>query len=247
MCQPAPFIYDAVDFEKLKTIAADFVMNAYCIETHKMELFEKSEITPEHFQAALAFPLIYAPFKLNGKTYIEGSAIDTICFEPVFDYLYQPDKKAGTETTWSGRDVPAKYEQRSEKPKVDTLLVFNMLGHEQLVREPRHLLDAFSQEIITPLVPLTKDDIRIFKREHLPRYQKTNPNLELLEVPLNLSEMGWDASLDWSYSNATRLFERGRESARAVFEANRERLDPEFKAAKKTTRRKSNFIDRSAA
>jgi NTE family protein len=251
MCQPAPFIYDAVDFDKLKNLSADFVMNAYCIETHKMELFEKQEITAEHFQAALAFPLIYAPFKLNGKTYIEGSAVDTICFEPVFDYLYQPHASAGTEKTWSGKAVPSKYQPRPERPKVDTLLVFNMLGHEKLVREPRHLMDAFSQEIIVPLVPLTKDDIRIFTQEHLPRYQKTNPNLDLLEVRLDLTESEWDASLDWSHSNATTLFERGREAARTLFEANKERLTPKHekstKTARKSPRSKSNVVTLPAA
>lgn len=251
MCQPAPFIYDAVDFDKLKQFDADFVMNAYCIETHKMELFEKQVLTPQHFQAALAFPLIYSPYKLNGKTYLEGSAIDTICFEPVFDYLYQPDETAGTETTWSGRAVPAKYKPRAEKPKVDTLLVFNMLGHEQLVREPRHLLDAFSQEIIVPLVPLTKDDIRIFRREHLPRYQKTNPDLALLEVSLDLSQAEWDASLDWSYGNATTLFERGREAARALFEAHADRLAPKPAQPEKTPRKPARprvaAVERSAA
>ena len=52
-----------------------------------MDIFDKHEITPDHFRAALAFPLIYPPFMLNGKTYIEGSAIDTLCFEGVLELL----------------------------------------------------------------------------------------------------------------------------------------------------------------
>ena len=74
VCQPAPFVEQAVDFSKLKEFKGEFYMSAYCIESGEMEIFEKKEITIEHFQAALAFPLIYAPFKMNGKTYLEGAA-----------------------------------------------------------------------------------------------------------------------------------------------------------------------------
>lgn len=229
MCQPAPFIHNMVDCAKLKDFAADFVMNAYCLEEQKMALFEKNQITDQHFQAALAFPLIYAPFKLDGKTYIEGSAIDTICFEPVFDYLFQPDESAGHTDSWTGRKVPAKYQVRADRPKVDTLLVFNMMGHKQLIREPRQLLDAFAQEIITPLVPLSNDDIRIFRREHLPRYQKANPDLAMLEVKIDLDEAEWAASLDWSRSNGESLFEQGREAARKLYHAHEKRFQPKAK------------------
>jgi predicted acylesterase/phospholipase RssA len=235
-CQPAPFIYDVVDFAKLKSFAPDFVMNAYCLEDRKMQLFGKAEITAQHFQAALAFPYIYAPHELNGKTYIEGSAVDTICFEPVFEYLYQPTEGCAMERTGSGKEVPSTYQARANRPKVDTLLVFNMLGHEQLIRKPSFLLDALSQEIIVPLVPLTKDDIRIFSTEHLPRYKRTNPNLELLEVKMDLRESEWRHALDWSRRNGENLFQRGREAARRVYEAHKRRFTGEAEKPRRQPR-----------
>ena len=78
LCDHAPWIDEVVDFDKLKQFKGEFYMNAYCIDDGKMDIFDKHEITADHFRAALAFPLIYPPFKLNGKTYIEGSAIDTL-------------------------------------------------------------------------------------------------------------------------------------------------------------------------
>ena len=86
LCDHAPWIDDVVDFDRLKSFPGEFYMNAYCIDDHKMTIFTKDEITPDHFRAALAFPFIYPPFELNGKTYIEGSAIDTLCFEGLLKY-----------------------------------------------------------------------------------------------------------------------------------------------------------------
>ena len=80
LCEHAPWIDDVVDFEKLKSFPGEFYMNAYNMTDQKMDIFDKDEITPAHFRSSLAFPLIYPPYKLNGKTYIEGSAIDTLCF-----------------------------------------------------------------------------------------------------------------------------------------------------------------------
>ena len=86
LCDHAPWIDDVVDFDRLKSFPGEFYMNAYCIEDQTMTIFTKEQITPDHFRAALAFPFIYPPFKFNGKTYIEGSAIDTLCFEGLLKY-----------------------------------------------------------------------------------------------------------------------------------------------------------------
>jgi predicted acylesterase/phospholipase RssA len=247
ICQPAPFIYDSVDFDKLKQVTAEFCMNAYCLDTHAMELFEKQDITPAHFHAALAFPLLYAPFKLNGKTYIEGSAIDTIGLKPVFDSLYQAEAKVDRETTWTGEELPPVYHPRPGRPEIDTLVVFNMLGHEKLLREPRHLLDAFSQEIVVPLVPSAKDQLSLFKQNDLPRYRHATPGLELLEVELNLTDAEWEASLDWSYTNGAALFERGCEAARDLYAAHKDRLAPQRQRTRKSADNQNNRIPTSVS
>ena len=124
-------------------------MNAYCLDDQRMEIFDKYEITPDHFRAALAFPLIYPPFKLNGKTYIEGSAIDTLCFEGVLDY-------SETEREQEGTDL---------KP-LDHIVIFDVLSAKKIIRKPRTLYDAWIQSIMIPLVEIAKDDIELFKYRH---------------------------------------------------------------------------------
>ncbi|HZC13169.1 MAG TPA: patatin-like phospholipase family protein, partial [Thermoleophilaceae bacterium] len=81
MCQPAPWIEAFVDFEKLRRFPGDFYINAYNITDGHMDMFSKEEITSDHFRAALAMPLIYPPFRLKGKYYIEGSVIDCLNYE----------------------------------------------------------------------------------------------------------------------------------------------------------------------
>jgi NTE family protein len=223
-CQPAPFIDKMVDFDKLKDFPSDFYMNAYCLESRDIEIFSKQQINVEHFQAALSMPYIYAPYKLNGKTYIEGSAVDTICFEPVMKDLYEPVPDCDWTPSPSGKKVPVAYRPKHDKPKIDSLILFNMLGHAKLLREPDNLLDALGMQIITPLVPMTQDDIRIFKNEYLPRYQVGNPKLRLLSVDVHATEEEWQHMLDWSYSNGERLFKMGYDAAVKFFEQHKERL-----------------------
>lgn len=86
MCAPAPWLEDAVDFDALRALEADFFINAWNIRERQMRVFEKDEITPAHFRAALAFPLIYPPFQLDGDWYIEGSAMDTLNLKGLLRY-----------------------------------------------------------------------------------------------------------------------------------------------------------------
>jgi predicted acylesterase/phospholipase RssA len=206
-CQPAPFINEVIDFSKLKIFESDFYLSAYCIENMSIEVFEKNDITSEHFHAALAMPLIYEPKKLNGKTYIEGSAVDTIAFEKILP-IYFDIRDEGTDQYY--------YVPKPDRPLISRVLVFDILGKEQLIREPRNLLDALSQAIITPLVPLARDDIKLFDKNYRPRYKLASTGaaeLQMTEISLDLrSHAEWNTVLDWSYSNAERLFDLGYKS-----------------------------------
>jgi predicted acylesterase/phospholipase RssA len=86
MCAPAPWLEEVVDFAALKRFAPDFFINAWNIRERRMRVFEKEEITPAHFRTALAFPLIYPPFELDGDWYIEGSAMDTLNLKGLLAY-----------------------------------------------------------------------------------------------------------------------------------------------------------------
>lgn len=190
MCQPAPFIEQAVDFSRLKDFPGEFYLSAYCIERQEMDIFHKHEIDLEHFQAALAFPLIYAPFKLNGETYLEGAAKDTLNFKGLLEY--RKDKK---------------------HHPLDTIVVCDVLGIEQLIGEPRSLYDAWVKSIIVPLVAIAKDDIKLFRHMHHPKVRQAGgrsaPKLLTIDFKAHIPKEHWPNVLDWSYSNLDTLFKVG--------------------------------------
>ena len=94
MCEAAPWLEDVIDFAALKNFGPEFYINAWNIREKRMRVFNKRELSPAHFRAALAFPLIYPPFELDGDHYIEGSAMDTLNlggllrYDQVFDNEY---------------------------------------------------------------------------------------------------------------------------------------------------------------
>ncbi len=177
LCEPVPWISDAVDFERLPALGCDFYINAYNITDRRMENFSQKEITLDHFHAAMAFPFLYPPKRLNGKEYIEGAAKDALNFRALVE----------------------------NHPEVDTIVVFDILGIEQLIHPPRDLYDAWIQSMIVPLVANARDDIKLFELKH-----NTGPNRrELLKIEYSLPENHLDEVLDWSESNLERLFHIG--------------------------------------
>jgi len=207
LCEHAPWIDDVVDFEKLKKFEGEFYMNAYNITDHKMEIFDIEQITPDHFRAALAFPFIYPPFKLNGKTYIEGSAIDTLCFRGLFDYRQERVDRAKAKNT-------------GEKPleRLRHIVVFDTLSSEKIIREPRNLYDAWIQSIMVPLVEIAQDDLKLF--EHKYQYKWDEPRPILKPIKFDIPEDHWPHVLDWSYSNLSLLYDVGYKAGLKFFDDN---------------------------
>ena len=189
-------------------------MNAYNITDHKMELFSKEQITPDHFRAALSFPLIYPPFKLNGKTYIEGSAIDTLCFEGLLEYRddrLNAEQAGKTRTKKLARLAPLK-----------NVVIFDVLSSRQIIHEPVSLYDAWMQSIMIPLVEIAKDDIKIFKQKHNQHWE-----LNLMPIKFEVPDEHWPKVLDWSYSNLSTLFDIGYEAGQKFFEEHKAVLQPQ--------------------
>jgi NTE family protein len=198
MCQPAPFIEQVVDFSKLQEFDGDFYMSAYCIDTDRMVTFEKEEIRLEHFHAALAFPLIYAPFKMDGNTYIEGAAKDTLNFKSLLE------------------------KRKGHAKVIDTIVILDVLGLDDLITEPRSLYDAWVKSIIVPLTAIAKDDIKLFEEIHLKdeenlkeHFGGKKPNVikvnfhEQLKPMVDDKKYNWQNMFDWSYSNLLTLYDAG--------------------------------------
>ncbi|MEM1074757.1 MAG: patatin-like phospholipase family protein [Pseudomonadota bacterium] len=179
LCQPPPWIDLVVDFDKLAAFKGEFLMSAYCIEDAEEVSFDKEAITSDHFKAALAMPFIYAPYKMDGKTYLEGSAFDTLAFSP-----------GGV----------------MSKNLVDTVIYFDVLGQRKLITEPKNLYDAWVRSIINPLTRIAEMDTEYYENHQA---KLKNIDVLRMPFRNNISEEQWPKVLDWSYSNMSALFDVG--------------------------------------
>lgn len=211
LCAHVPFAEEVIDFSRLKGLKREFYINAFNITQGEMTIWDKHEITLEHFRAALSFPLIYPPYRIGEDDYIEGAAIDTINFRAlVAETPKQDDGQARKAFRWHGE--PRRHGLHQD---LDTLVVFDILGSDKLIRPPRNLYDAWVKSIITPLVEIARDDVRLFELEHN-RNADGSPKRRLLKVPLlaSIPESAWPEVLDWSASNLERLFDIGYQAGR---------------------------------
>jgi NTE family protein len=211
LCDHAPWIDEVVDFDQLKSFPGEFYMNAYCIEDHEMTIFTKDQITPDHFRAALAFPFIYPPFKFNGKTYIEGSAIDTLCFEGLLKY-----REKQLQREQAGKTATPKL---AVLEPLRNVVVFDVLSSKKIIRAPRSLYDAWVQSIMIPLVEIAKDDIELFEHKYNKEWQ-----LNLMRIKFDIPEEHWPYVLDWSYSNLCTLYDIGYAAGEKFYEENKPAL-----------------------
>ncbi|MDH3660927.1 MAG: patatin-like phospholipase family protein [Alphaproteobacteria bacterium] len=199
LCEHAPWIDDIVDFEKLKAFSGEFYMNAYNVTDQKMDIFDKDEITPAHFRSSLAFPMIYAPYKLNGKTYIEGSAIDTLCFRGLLEYRDDRIKK------------------KKDLDPLEHIVVFDVLSSKKIIREPQNLYESWIQSIMIPLVEIAKDDIKMYEHIHSKNWKKP-PKIK--RIKFDIPKDHWPHVLDWSYSNLEILYDVGYRAGMKFYKKN---------------------------
>ncbi|MEE9611328.1 MAG: patatin-like phospholipase family protein [Desulfatiglandales bacterium] len=240
LCEHAPWIEDIVDFDQLKNFDGEFYMNAYNLTDGEMVTFPEADITPDHFRAALAFPFIYPPFKLKGKTYIEGSAIDTLCFDGLLQYREERREREKDKT-----------DRKPDLPSLKTVVIFDVLSSKKIIREPRNLYDAWIQSIMIPLVEIAKDDLELFKYRHMVKLDREELKLfenradgksdnekwklNLLEMKFDdyIPEHQWPYVLDWSYSNLKTLYDAGYQAGLDFYEKNKDDLRPRKPAKSK--------------
>ena len=196
LCQAPPWITDMVDFDDLKSFAGEFYICAYSVDRGELRSFRKDEITADHFNASLAMPFIYPPYQINGETFIEGSALNPIHFEP----LLRPGRR-----------------------RTDCAVVFDIMGHRKLIHPPRSLYDSYVQSIIVPLVHLAELETRNFAHTVRNR-DDLAMNMLTLDFADLVPESHWPEVLDWSYSNLTTLFDIGYRAGHRLVEQNKPAL-----------------------
>ncbi|SMC26445.1 Patatin-like phospholipase [Andreprevotia lacus DSM 23236] len=207
LCAHVPFVEEVVDFARMRDFNGHFYLNAYNLDRHEMTIWHGKDVDATHFRAALSFPFLYPPTELPGKDgkierYIEGAAIDTLNFKALL----------------------ADHGPCSD---VDTLIVFDVLGAEQLLRAPTSLYDAWVMSIITPLTEIARDDLKLFELVHN-RKPDGSAKRALLKVPLlskDLPAERWQQMFDWSYSNMHTLFRIGFDVGLKFAQEHAQRLD----------------------
>ncbi len=186
LCARVPWADQLVDFSKVKDIAPYFYLNAYNVTNELMDDFNKSDITLDHFKAAFAFPFIYGPYDMNGCTYYEGASHDCLNFKDLVE------KHTGLET----------------------IVVFDVLGSNTLIRAPRDLYDSWVLSMIIPLVKVAESNLELFAIKYNKGWKRSDgAKSDLLVMPFDVPEDDLDKVLDWSHSNGQRLFDVGYRSA----------------------------------
>ncbi len=187
LCAPTPFVERIIDFTRIRHIKPQFYLNAYNITKETIENFTKHQITPEHFRAALAFPFIYGPYRLNGDLYYEGAVVDCLNFKDLVEL----------------------------HPGLRQIVVLDVLGSAALIRTPRNLYDAWVLSMIVPLVKTAEDNLDLFACKHNGGWNKADgAKRDLRKVDFDIPDAHLPEVLDWSASNARRLFEIGYQSGR---------------------------------
>jgi predicted acylesterase/phospholipase RssA len=188
LCARLPFIENVVDFDKVKNIKPYFYMSAFSLTREMMVDFAKEEITIEHFRAALAFPFIYGPYKLGNELFYEGAVRECVNYKDLVE------KHTGLET----------------------IVVLDVLGSDTLIRAPRNLYDSWVLSMIIPLVKIAEDDTELFAIKHNGGFLRSEgAKSDLFKLQFDIPDEYLAEVLDWSSSNAQRLFQIGYESSKA--------------------------------
>jgi predicted acylesterase/phospholipase RssA len=189
LCAHHPFLEQAIDFNKIASMKPEFYINAYNMSKGEMAIWSKEEIRQIHVRAALSFPFLYPPTEIDGEDYIEGAALETLNFTPLMS------------------DADGKH----RRDDIDTVVILDILGEDRLIRKPRNLYDAWVRSMITPLVKISKSQIRLFELEHNTNPSTGEPLRRLLKLDLmgGIPDEHWPEVLDWSASNMQLLFDVG--------------------------------------
>ncbi|MBS1156469.1 MAG: alpha/beta hydrolase [Proteobacteria bacterium] len=187
LCAHVPFAEEIIDFAAVPAIEPIFYVNAYNLSTRTMANWTNGEIDPLHLQAALSFPFLYPPTQIGDEFFMEGAVIDCLNFKDLL----------------------------KNHPDLEEIVVFDILGAERLLRPPRDLYDAWVMSLITPLVEIARDDIKIFED----RYKG---NICLHKVPLleGIPEEDLPTVFDWSRSNLDALYKIGHAKAKTWAQQN---------------------------
>jgi NTE family protein len=201
MCRRVGMLDKVIAWDRLADYPKQFYLNAFNLETQRLESFDKSNLTPDSFWAALAMPWLFDPVKIGAATYTEGASHD-------------PSGLAALLLRWDQDEIRGLTE----------IIAFDTLG-EELWSNPETLYEALQVMIMEPIVTLAEliqviygylewlvNDKHWFKNERplLPKLYRL-----AFEMP------DWEVRnvLRWDHANALRLWHVGHSSAEKFWDA----------------------------
>jgi predicted acylesterase/phospholipase RssA len=183
-------INELIDWEALKRHPKDFYLNAFSFKTRKLELFDKMEMSPATFYAALAMPWLFPPTGVGGTDYTEGASHDP----------------SGLETLKKEADLA----------KLDAIVVLETIGPE-LWTDPEDILEALELTILDPIVTLAENVAAFYSLQEIVLGQDNPPLPKVYRLQFDLSSWERGKTLEWSYSNALRLWDIGYQTAETFY------------------------------
>ena len=165
ICAPFSLLPKLVDFKKLDHFNGLYRLNAYNIDTGKIELFPKGlfpekdqKLTEQEFIAGLSYPFIYPPGQLNnGKLYYEGADVDPLCVFQLIKTMMQMNyaDKARFETLFPSPD--------------HTIVMVDILGTlaKAIVRKPTGLWDAYGISMLTSIIASARWNKELFRAMYM--------------------------------------------------------------------------------
>jgi hypothetical protein len=191
-----------------------FYANAYNLNVKKIQQFsnENRNLTAEKIRAALSFPLVYPPEKVDGHLYCEGADVDPLNLPNIAKVIgNEVQEEAGRRLAREvRRKVIGSLRGQPGTPGAPVLTLkiylFDILGalEKQLMYVPRDLWEAYGLSILTPVVSLAKMSKKIFRAKN-----PDSKGLDLVDVDFEIPATRRQGPLDWSYENTTAMWDAG--------------------------------------
>ena len=201
---PVEALSSLVDFNKLNNLNEGVpedqhkyvYINAMNVTDKKIEIFDHTQITPEHLMAGSSLYFLTPQTKIDGKWYAEGSYLDSINFQGILE----------------------------EHEEIDRIVVMNILDGDALIRRPTNLYDAYILSVVLPFISIARDDIKIFdlkyNTEHVVQGGKAvaKKTRKLMTVDFEIPEKDIPKLCEWSHSNFEALKNIGYEAGKKFYE-----------------------------
>jgi predicted acylesterase/phospholipase RssA len=189
VCTRVGVIDDIVDWPGLQSYPKKFYLNTFDLGTQTLRLFDKTNLSPEAFYAALAMPWLYEPTRVEDTIYTEGAAHDPSALDALWDAVGPVGQ-----------------------PEVDMLIALDTVVPD-LWLEPANIQEALELAVMDPILCLSEYVLALYAWREVTLNQSSLQVPRIYHVPFPIAAADASRILDWSYSNAMSLWQIGHTAA----------------------------------